>query len=55
MLEVGNSLVHLEATYPDIDFQWVEFKHGGDGVCVLTADELKKHQAAFAANMDKDR
>ncbi|TNC79932.1 MAG: 50S ribosomal protein L3 N(5)-glutamine methyltransferase [Oleiphilus sp.] len=41
VVELGNSWVNLEAAYPDFSFTWVEFEHGGHGVFVMTAHELK--------------
>ncbi|WKS82101.1 50S ribosomal protein L3 N(5)-glutamine methyltransferase [Edwardsiella tarda] len=38
--EVGNSMVHLMAQYPDIPFVWLEFDNGGDGVFMLTRQKL---------------
>ncbi|WP_370554914.1 50S ribosomal protein L3 N(5)-glutamine methyltransferase [Edwardsiella tarda] len=38
--EVGNSMVHLMAQYPDIPFVWLEFDNGGDGVFMLTRQQL---------------
>lgn len=40
ILEVGMSWRQLEQTYPNADFSWVDFEHGGEGVCVINADEL---------------
>lgn len=46
--EVGNSLVHLIAQYPDVPFNWIEFQQGGDGVFSLTRSELIKYRSKFA-------
>ncbi|QZN94477.1 50S ribosomal protein L3 N(5)-glutamine methyltransferase [Symbiopectobacterium purcellii] len=47
--EVGNSMVHLMDQYPDIPFTWLEFEHGGDGVFMLTRDQLVDCHDHFAA------
>ena len=39
-VEVGNSQVHLQAAYPEIPFQWIEFSIGGHGVFALTKAQL---------------
>ena len=41
VLEVGNSGRHLEALYPEIDFNWVEFDMGGHGVLAISKIELE--------------
>lgn len=44
IVELGNSWEALEAYYPDVPFTWIEFEHGGHGVFVMTADELKRYK-----------
>ena len=47
VVEVGNSQYALEELLPEVDFYWLEFERGGDGVFLLTYEQLKKHQALF--------
>lgn len=47
VVEVGNSQVHVEALYPEVDFTWLEFTRGGHGVFLLAAAQCRKHQALF--------
>ncbi len=45
--EVGNSMVHLIDQYPEIPFTWLEFENGGDGVFMLTKQQLVEHADHF--------
>ncbi|WP_417778691.1 50S ribosomal protein L3 N(5)-glutamine methyltransferase [Stutzerimonas xanthomarina] len=47
VVEVGNSQVHVEALYPEVDFTWLEFTAGGHGVFLLSASQCRDHQALF--------
>lgn len=41
IVEVGLAADALMAAYPRVPWTWIGFEHGGDGVFVLTADELR--------------
>ena len=45
--EVGNSQIHVEATYPEVDFLWLSFERGGHGVFCLTKAQLDQYQEIF--------
>ncbi|MEC5210197.1 ribosomal protein L3 glutamine methyltransferase [Psychrobacter sp. PL15] len=47
--EVGDSEWALSQAYPDIQFDWLKFAHGGHGVFAITFDELMKHRELFAS------
>ncbi len=47
VVEVGYSKPALEALLPEVPFFWVDFEFGGDGVFVLTAEQLETYQADF--------
>jgi ribosomal protein L3 glutamine methyltransferase len=39
-VEVGNSWHALVKQYPNISFQWLTLKHGGEGIFILRRDQL---------------
>jgi len=48
VVEVGNSWEALEAVYPALEFNWLEFTSGGDGVFMLDYDQLIHAQDMFS-------
>lgn len=47
IVEVGNSQYALMEMCPDIPFTWLSFADGGDGVFLLTYNELVKYKSLF--------
>lgn len=42
ILEVGESQEALDAAFPDLPKTWIAFEQGGEGVCAITASDLRK-------------
>lgn len=48
ILEVGSSAEALEAAFPEAPFLWLDFERGGEGVFLLTAEQLRESEGLFA-------
>lgn len=49
VLEVGDSSDELLRRCPDVPFTWIDFERGGDGVLVLSRDQVIRHNRDFVA------
>lgn len=43
VVEVGATQSAMAAAYPDLPLTWLEFERGGEGVFLITAEELARH------------
>ncbi|WP_434353824.1 50S ribosomal protein L3 N(5)-glutamine methyltransferase [Psychrobacter sp. HD31] len=50
--EVGESEWALNQSYPEIQFDWLKFAHGGHGIFAITKDELVKYRDLFAQKVN---
>jgi ribosomal protein L3 glutamine methyltransferase len=47
ILEVGGSAAELERRMPGVPWTWLEFERGGEGVLLLTREQIELHQGQF--------
>jgi ribosomal protein L3 glutamine methyltransferase len=49
IVEVGSSAETLQTLLIDVPFYWLNFERGGDGVFLLTADQVAHYHDVFVA------
>ena len=47
IVEVGSSAEILQKQFPEVPFYWLNFEHGGDGVFLLTAEQVFQFNKHF--------
>lgn len=47
IVEVGNSMIHLQAEFPEVPFNWLDFENGGIGVFAITKQQLIDYKDLF--------
>lgn len=52
IVEVGSSAQTLQAVLPTVPFYWLEFDRGGDGVFLLTAEQVAEYYEEFTAALN---
>jgi ribosomal protein L3 glutamine methyltransferase len=50
VVEVGSAADALVMAYPEVPFYWLDFERGGEGVFLLTAEQVNRFNGLFQGN-----
>ena len=52
VIEVGSSAETLQQTFAEVPFYWLDFERAGDGVFLLTAEQVREYTKLFKAALN---
>ena len=51
IIEVGLAQDRIEALFDGVPFTWLQFERGGEGVLLLTVNELREFKSVFEKSL----